>query len=494
MRAGPIFPVLLPALLLAACRAAETDVPPLAVDAVGQAAHDAIVADAVSAGLTARDPAGLVVPGLAQSWRVADDGRSIVFRLREARFADGRPVTAADVVASLERARQGRAGALTRELMAGVTAVSAPLDTVIELTLSTPQPELIELLATPPLAIRPRRPSGTAGPFLAAQAPATPGEPPRTDLSRNPAWYGADRPGIAAATVRTMTADTAIARFNRGEAELVLGGGLDGLGNARVTARRETLILEQPRAALLLLVNHGHEALAKPEVRRALQLAIDRAALGPALFGSQAAAPVAAVAPGNIAGYTPPAPGWAEAPLVARQEQARKLLAAAGAATPLALAVATPDSAADARLLEAVAADLAEIGVTLSLVRRAPADHARAIASGDFELALVRRDTPIDSPLPFLLPLRCRKNRAGVCLPEADRLLAESWDAPSRAERLAKLAEAERLWAEDAAVIGLLQPLGWSLVSPRLRGFAPNPSGSHALRHLTLAPDRRLLK
>jgi oligopeptide transport system substrate-binding protein len=490
MRVG----LLLAVLLLAACRGPDSEAPPLGVDAASQAAHDAIVADSVSAGLTARDAAGRVVPGLAQSWRVSDDGRSIVFRLREARFADGRAVTAADAVSSLERARSGRAGATTRELMAGVTGVVAPLDNVVELQLSTAQPELIELLATPPLAIRPRGRSGTAGPFLAQQVKPAPGDPPRTNLSANPGYFAAETLTLEKASVRTSTPDEAIARFNRGETELVLGGGLDGLGTARVTVRRESLLLEQPRAALLLLVNHRHPALARAEVRRALQVAINREALGPALFGSQAAAPVPAIVPANVAGYAPPQPAWAREPLVARQELARGLLAVAAPGKPLRLTVAVTDSQAEARLLTVVAADLAQVGVELALARRTPADHRKAVQKGDFDLALVRRDTPVDSPVPFLVQLRCGQNPFGVCLPEADRLLAESWTAQTHAERMQKIAAAEKLWADDAAAIGLVQPLGWSLVAPRIAGFMPNPSGSHALRHLTLNADRRLLK
>ena len=88
-------------LLLVACRGEEEESPPLRVDAVGERAARQLVADAVNAGLTARDSAGLVVPGLAQSWRVSDDGLSIVFRLRPASFVGGAEVKAADVVAAV---------------------------------------------------------------------------------------------------------------------------------------------------------------------------------------------------------------------------------------------------------------------------------------------------------------------------------------------------------------------------------------------------------
>jgi peptide/nickel transport system substrate-binding protein len=46
-----------------------------------------------------------VKPGLAESWTVAPegDGNKITFTLRDAQFSSGNPVTAADVVYSLER-------------------------------------------------------------------------------------------------------------------------------------------------------------------------------------------------------------------------------------------------------------------------------------------------------------------------------------------------------------------------------------------------------
>ncbi len=48
-------------------------------------------------GLTAYDGRGRLVPDLASSWEVSEDGRTIAFTLRGARWHDGEPVTAADV-------------------------------------------------------------------------------------------------------------------------------------------------------------------------------------------------------------------------------------------------------------------------------------------------------------------------------------------------------------------------------------------------------------
>ena len=48
-----------------------------------------------------------VVPGLADGWTATADGRGFVYTLRPATWTDGQPVTAADVVSSLDRARDG---------------------------------------------------------------------------------------------------------------------------------------------------------------------------------------------------------------------------------------------------------------------------------------------------------------------------------------------------------------------------------------------------
>ena len=59
----------------------------------------------VFGGLVTIDPDLDIVPDLAESWDISDDGRVYTFHLRpDAKFHDGRPVTAHDVQWSLERA------------------------------------------------------------------------------------------------------------------------------------------------------------------------------------------------------------------------------------------------------------------------------------------------------------------------------------------------------------------------------------------------------
>lgn len=489
-------------LLLVACTPEPGEDPPLRIASIVADTTNAILAENVAHGLTARDAAGRVIPGLAQSWRVSDDGLSIVFRLRQAQFSDGRAVRAGDVIASLAGARR-RGPAAVRPLLQGIATISAPLDDVIEITLTTPQPELLELFAHPDLAVAPRgRGPLRAGPFVRARpadADAASGRaaPAPLRLERSDAFHGADGIALGAAEVAQYDAEAAIAAFRQNAVDVVTGGELDGLGSARIAAGMNVLRLETSRMAYMLLPNQASGALADRRVRRAMAMAIDRDRIGPALFGTTAAAGVPGLAPPAARGERKEGlPDWQALSLVQRREEALRLLAEAGHGPDnrLSLTVSATGTRADEQLLELVAADFAAVGIDITLGRRSPAAHDEAVARGEFDLALVRRRSPIESPLPFLEPLRCDRNRHGSCLAEADRLLAESWKAPTPTQRLALLAAAERLWAEDGAAIGIVQPVRWSLVSPRVAGWTPNPAGVHPLRFLSLTQQRRLLK
>src|SRR5690606_22030115 len=55
-------------------------------------------------GLTTFDASGRPVPGVAESWDISEDGRIYTFHLRaDARWSDGRIVTAEDFVRSWNR-------------------------------------------------------------------------------------------------------------------------------------------------------------------------------------------------------------------------------------------------------------------------------------------------------------------------------------------------------------------------------------------------------
>src|SRR5215213_2665811 len=80
---------------------------------------------------------GELEPGLAESWTVSEDGKTYTFKLRDAKFSDGSPITAKDAAFSIERIRTGKESAYPAPLGA-VEKVEAPDAKTLVVTLKNP--------------------------------------------------------------------------------------------------------------------------------------------------------------------------------------------------------------------------------------------------------------------------------------------------------------------------------------------------------------------
>src|SRR5690606_32664563 len=113
-------------------------------------------------GLIAEAPNGDLIPGVAESWEVSEDGKIYTFKLREnARWSNGDPVTAGDfvfgmrrsvdpatlsvysfILAPIENAEAITAGRMPPDTL-GVTAID---DRTLEIRLANPTPYFLGLL------------------------------------------------------------------------------------------------------------------------------------------------------------------------------------------------------------------------------------------------------------------------------------------------------------------------------------------------------------
>ena len=73
-----------------------------------------------------------VIPSLAESFEISDDGLTYTFRLRsDVKFHDGRPMTAADVKYSFERCQHPDTGAVNFEVFNDVESIETPDDLTV---------------------------------------------------------------------------------------------------------------------------------------------------------------------------------------------------------------------------------------------------------------------------------------------------------------------------------------------------------------------------
>jgi peptide/nickel transport system substrate-binding protein len=137
-----------------------------------------------------------LLPDLASSWTVAPNGLTYTFHLRpDAKFSNGSPVTANDVVFSINRSRAFAGG--WGFLLTAVKTITAPDAHTVVITLSQPHAPLLADLAMYAYSVIPeslvkaqgssffQHPVGS-GPFMVTSY----NPDSEVDLARNPHFYG----------------------------------------------------------------------------------------------------------------------------------------------------------------------------------------------------------------------------------------------------------------------------------------------------------------
>lgn len=501
------------ALVLAGCGASEPEGARLTVTVIGDAERPAglakrLEAEATRPTLVARDGAGQIVSGLATSWRFVDDGRSLILRLRPAKWSDGKELTSNDVVAAFRRAASKRDPAVANSGLAGSRAITAgrvsatrlgvmaPIARVVELRLDAASPLLLGWLAEPGLGVTR---FGKIPPTLAAYDASGPSV--RRRLTRRGIRAAPDQRPAEIIIESRDDAKPAVAAFVQGKTDIVIGDGLAGLGEARTAARPEALRIDPLWGVYGYVANGLRGDTADSGVRRALAMAIDRTALS-ADFGIAAIAPADGLLPQGLAGAqptarrkavgttTPPAvTGWADLDQDARLVEARRLLAAAGwsEARPLRLVLLLPPGRDHRSVAEKVAADWARIGVLLAVTIVDAATHDRLLARGDFDLALTEASMAVPDAGALLGRWQC--GAGPYCNVAADALLGRARLAPP-AERAQLLAAAETEMMAAPPMIPLFTPIRWALVARGVDGWVPNRAASHPLARLAVTGKR----
>ena len=469
-------PLLAAALLLAGCD--DKAGGPIAISAIGGPPRvanpnrepldppSAILLEATAQGLVRFDAGGEIEPALAQRWIVSDDGLRYTFRLGKATWSGGGRITADQVVARLRAAAAPASRNPLRPILGAIDEIVAMTDDVLEISLKSPRPNFLQLLAQPEMAVV--RGGEGSGPYRAAPQPdgSLRLALPRREDEEEPAAPGE-------LLLRGEPDAAAVARFAEKEADLVLGGTLGGLPLARAARVPAAQLRFDPVGGLFGLAFTGPDGpFAGAEARQALAMAIDRPALAATLGVPGLPARQSLLPPGIEGLAQVSAPAWIRDPLPERRARAAALLRDAGGGGRLVVRVALPDGTGFRLLFAHLRRDWAAVGVE---ARRVP-------AGAPAELRLVDEVAPAGLASWYLRHFSCEASR--VCDPAADEMMAAARIAPDAAARRGLIANADRILAGLGPFIPLTAPVRWSLVAPRLTGFRPNAFGRHAVGEL----------
>jgi peptide/nickel transport system substrate-binding protein len=236
---------------------------------------------------------GVVHPEVAAAFPTVERrGRSYVYRIRVRsgyRYADGRPVTAADFVYAIHRDLNPAVATIGPSVLHDLVGVSSHGDR-IAITMDRPAPDLSTMLSSAlfcaipaGLPATPQQTAPMAGPYFIAS-----NTPSEIVLERNPYYIG-DRPRNASEIDWTFQSqgDAIPLQVERGEADFgVVSPAATKSIAAQYGVNKSQFFVAPGYQALCLALNTSRPLFAdNPRLRQAVNFAVDRHALV-AAFGS----------------------------------------------------------------------------------------------------------------------------------------------------------------------------------------------------------------
>ncbi len=372
--------------------AMQLEPPHLDPTSAAAGAIDSVLYSNVFEGLTRFMADGSVVPGLAESWEISDDGLVYTFKLHNGvLFHDGTAMDAEDVKFSLDRARAEDSTNAQKALYAGITDVAVIDPLTAQLTLAEANGNMLfslawgdaVIVASESIENIKTNPIGT-GAFKFVNWV----QGDKIELARNPEYWGT--PAILENVTFKFISDPTAA-FAAVMAEDVdyfsAFPAPENLPQFEADPRFQ-VIIGSTEGETILSINNKMPPFDDPKVRAAVAHAIDRQSI--AMFGY--GTPIGThFAPHNPA-YVDLTGDSAFDP-----EKAKALLAEAGFADGFETTLHLPPPSYARRGGEIIAAQLAQVGIKAEIINVEWAQWLETVFKGkNFGLTIVSHTEPMD--------------------------------------------------------------------------------------------------
>lgn len=409
-----------------------------------------------------------LVPGLAQSWEVADDGMSVTFHLREGvEFSNGNVCDAAAVVASFERLqaedspRVSEYAGYSFEAVddATVKVTSAELNVAMVTDFAYAWAAVVDVSAADGLS---NRPVGTGPYTLESWTPQQ-----SLTLAANPSYWG-DAPATPTVELRVLPdATSQVTSLRAGDIDLMsvdeysLVDQFEGDDGFQV--------MQFPMNGVqLMAMNCANEALSDVRVRQAINMAVDKDALIEAVWWGYGEK-IGSHYPPVLEGYVDCNDTYPYDP-----DGARALLAEAGCAEGLTLRMRLPESYPTYVSAGQIIADsLAQVGVSCDIEIVEWSAWLDEVYTGrDYDLTVVGHTGRLD---PETLLARyasdSSENYFNYANDEVDELLANYRSELDEEVRSGYIERIQRILAEEVPALYIQTPVMVYLAQKDVAGF-----------------------
>lgn len=444
-----------------------------------------------------------IVPSLAESWDISDDGLEYTFHLRQGvKFHNGNDFTAEDVAYTFHRMLTVEGGVNTEfidqikgadELLAGETdtleGVEVVDDYTIKVALKEPFAGFLASISSPGVSIYDSEATEAAGDQFGMDPAVTVGTGPfefsswsfnnQLVLTRNEDyWKGAS--GLPGVVIKIIPdTETQSMMFESGELDILdLDYAADSVD--RFTETYPDQIVQGPRVGIVYFtMNFNKEPFQDVRVRKAVQMSIDRQAILDALYGGRGQVEQG-IFPHGLIGFNPD-----QEEIKYDPEAAKALLAEAGYADGFDMEIAADSSASDTMTmaLEIVSDQLAEVGIRAEIKNYDESTWLETRKSGELGSFMSTWSADYNDPDNFIYTFFGNEEKTrirSINYPDTEVMerVAKARTIVNEDERLAEYkALEEKIIHEDAAWVPMFSRLHLFAVSKRVQGFAPLWSG-----------------
>ena len=447
-----------------------------------------------------------ILPSLAKSWEISDDGCAYTFHLREnVTFSNGAPLTASDVLYTFTRLLT-HPDSCNRDIADGILGAAqlekGETDTLagfrvlgdldFTITLEEPFSAFLASLSMPGASILDEETTKAAGSRFGTDPECTVGtgsfilwkwEAGKGMLLKaNPnCWQGAPR--CEGLDLRFLTEPQELRRmFENGEIDVL---DLDEVGNAAEffyhgDLYRDRLFHVQRIGTTYIALNESVAPLDDVRVRKALQLALNRPMLLAAIYSGRGNVENG-IYPHGLYGFNPDLPEIPYDP-----EEAVRLLAEAGYPDGFSLTISANTSSTqwEIALIRLAVSMWEKVGVKASIDVLEESEFMRLRKSGRLACYAALWTADYDDPDNFIYTFFGNRENTtfrSLCYPKEDVMerVTRARGIQDAEARIREYRELERIIVqEDAAWIPLFSRLRYYATSERLRGMQSSWNGS----------------
>lgn len=467
-------------------------------------------------GLMAYDAKGNVIFGAASDYSISEDGLKWTFSLREGlKWSDGVAITSADFLYSFRRAMLPETASPTASLLYSIKnsrevntgdlpvdqlGVSAPDELTLVFELEQPTPYFDLLLRVPAALPVPKHVIDVHGPAWTRPPNAVSNGAfkliewkPRVHVQVEKNEHFHDYGSLQLAGVKYLPTEdltTQLKRFRAGELDIGLN----------FPPSQTEWVKENLKDAIQIFPIYGtyyypfnlaSEKLSDVRTRKALNMAIDREMITSKLLGS-GEIPTYSFMPGGFKYYPESKkPDYASLSMQERQQQAIQLLAEVGfdKTKPLTLEVRYNMTEEHQAIAVAVASMWKAVGINVELLSTETRSLYKDLAIGEFEvgrMGMFPNYPDISGVMQAFLSYNQSENYSGYSNPEFDRMFAEANSLSDPQLRAEMFYEVEQLALSDYPILPIYHYVSKRLISPRVKGWHNNPTGSHPSRYFWL--------